>query len=84
MHSPGPAAMRSPGPAGFAAAHVHSPAPHTPGYAPTGAPYYQPDQAAGAPNANLAPTAAGEAVGYRSGKVYVMPRSKKSWMWTQH
>ncbi|CAM9198541.1 unnamed protein product [Hapterophycus canaliculatus] len=83
MHSPGPAAMHSPGPAGFVAAHMHSPVPHPPGYAANMVPYYQPGQAAGPPDANLAPTAAGQAVGYRSNKHYVMPRSKKPWMWTQ-
>lgn len=91
-----PPMHHSPSPAGFAAHAVHSPAPAAgfagpamnhpvPGQAAaTMVPYYhQPGYGGDVPAGDPTPTAAGEAVGYRSSKHYVRPRSKAPWMWTQ-
>lgn len=75
VHSPAPV-VHSPAPAGFSGPAMNHPAP--------GVPYYhQPGYGGGVPAGDPTPTAAGEAVGYRSSKRYVRPRSKTSRVWTQ-
>ncbi|CAM9146947.1 unnamed protein product [Ectocarpus sp. 4 AP-2014] len=92
-----PPMHHSPSPTVFAAHAVHSSAPvglagpatnhPVPGQAAaTMVPYsyyHQPGYGGVVAAGDPTPTAAGEAVGYRSSKHYVRPRSKASWMWTQ-